>query len=667
VLYQLSYLAARRQSSANPQSAPARGRSEGLAERLVARKAVLQKGEDMATGAQHVARRSRTRRSRARLLLGGLVLAAGIAGAAAATTAGSVQIHSDEFTGPLDTSVWTFVDPLGDSSLASTGTSVVLSVPPGVAHDLWEGANHAPRLLQDAPDVDLDVEVKFDSPVTERFQLQGLLFVAAADDFIRYEVHSDGSATRLFAATFAGGAASVVLNEPIADGAPVYLRAGRSGDTWTLSHSSDGSSWTTAHTFDHPLALAQVGVFAGNVEASPAHSAEADYFRNRLSPSATTEAATAVGFTAATLNATVDPRGGETTVRFEFGAASPFGATTPPQTVSGPAPEAVAASLTGLEPGTTYHARVVADNDFGTSTGEYVSFTTASAPPAATTGTAGDVSTTGASLAGAVTPNGAATTFWFEYGTSTGYGASTAAQIAGGGLAPEAVSAALSGLVPGTTYHFRLAAQNAFGTSHGADATFTTSAAAPTGGGTAPGPSTAPPPPPAPQPAQTGPAVAVAPYAAVVWGTAGDDLIEGTAFGEAIGGRAGNDVIRAGGGDDRLYGGEGDDLILGEDGNDRIWGGPGDDRIAGGAGNDRIGAGPGDDLVYGGEGDDVVSGGPGRDRLFGGPGDDLLLAADGERDVVDCGPGRDTVIADFGDVLIGCEVVRRIARSLSSA
>lgn len=77
-------------------------------------------------------------------------------------------------------------------------------------------------------------------------------------------------------------------------------------------------------------------------------------------------------------------------------------------------------------------------------------------------------------LLSTVTPNGASTTVSFEYGTSTSYGTITAAQPAGSGNSPVAISAALAGLVPGTTYHFRAVAQNSQGTTRGPDTTLTT-------------------------------------------------------------------------------------------------------------------------------------------------------------------------------------------------
>ncbi|HTZ85338.1 MAG TPA: fibronectin type III domain-containing protein [Solirubrobacteraceae bacterium] len=90
-----------------------------------------------------------------------------------------------------------------------------------------------------------------------------------------------------------------------------------------------------------------------------------------------------------------------------------------------------------------------------------------------------------ATLAATVNPNGQATTYAFEYGTSTHYTQQTAAQSAGSGTQPVPGSILLTGLRPGTTYHVRLLASNVAGTAASNDATFTTTGIAPPGTGSA--------------------------------------------------------------------------------------------------------------------------------------------------------------------------------------
>ena len=102
-----------------------------------------------------------------------------------------------------------------------------------------------------------------------------------------------------------------------------------------------------------------------------------------------------------------------------------------------------------------------------------------SSPPAVATVSASSITTASAQLNGRVDPDGSATAFHFEYGTSTNYGSSTTAASAGSGLSSVNVNATVSGLTPGTAYHYRLFATNSGGTTSGNDMSFTTGAAAP--------------------------------------------------------------------------------------------------------------------------------------------------------------------------------------------
>ena len=104
--------------------------------------------------------------------------------------------------------------------------------------------------------------------------------------------------------------------------------------------------------------------------------------------------------------------------------------------------------------------------------------------PQATTGPATNVTATSATLTGTVSPNREDTTYYFQYGTTTQYGTQSPNQGPIGGNADRQVDAAVTGLAPSTTYHYRVVASNASGTAFGADMTFTTPAPgqAPPGG-----------------------------------------------------------------------------------------------------------------------------------------------------------------------------------------
>jgi hypothetical protein len=201
-------------------------------------------------------------------------------------TAGHTIVFDDFDQSSLNTALWSFIDPRGDAGLTLDGTRAVLSVPGGLSHDIWTAGNFAPRLMQTAPNTDFEIEVKFDSPVTQRYQLQGLVVEESPGRFIRFDVHHDGTRVRVFAATINNGTASTRHNvASTLAGSPLYLRLTRQGDLWTPHYSRDGVSWISLNGFNHAMTVSAVGVFAGNAgNPVPAHTGLVDYFLNKAAP-----------------------------------------------------------------------------------------------------------------------------------------------------------------------------------------------------------------------------------------------------------------------------------------------------------------------------------------------------------------------------------------------
>lgn len=94
--------------------------------------------------------------------------------------------------------------------------------------------------------------------------------------------------------------------------------------------------------------------------------------------------------------------------------------------------------------------------------------------PSVYTGGFAVVSASSVTLKGSVTPHRLATAYKFQYGTATSYGAQTSSTSVGNGVTAVRVNQTISGLSPGATYHYRLIARNAAGTTNGQDETFTT-------------------------------------------------------------------------------------------------------------------------------------------------------------------------------------------------
>lgn len=122
-------------------------------------------------------------------------------------------------------------------------------------------------------------------------------------------------------------------------------------------------------------------------------------------------------------------------------------------------------------------------------------------------------------------------------------------------------------------------------------------------------------------------------------GSDGNDVLDGTRFGDSLDGLAGNDKIRGRGGNDTLAGGVGDDkltgqagndTLLGEAGQDRLFGGDRNDKLLGGAGHDHLNGGRGRDTLNGQSGNDVLKGGAGRDTFVFTKGKDIITDFDGD-------------------------------------
>jgi hypothetical protein len=204
-------------------------------------------------------------------------------------------------------------------------------------------------------------------------------------------------------------------------------------------------------------------------------------------PTATTGASSSITDTQASLAGTVNPQGQLTSYAFQYGTTTAYGQQTALTSAgSGTADVPITADLSGLTAGTVYHYRVIATNPTGTTVGADKTFTTTgTAPPQApqpnaTTGAA-STSEGSATVNGSVNPNGLATSYYFEFGTTANYGQQTPPQAAGSGTGAVSVSATLSGLTANTTYHYRLVAVGPeSAVALGSDKTFTIAGSAST-------------------------------------------------------------------------------------------------------------------------------------------------------------------------------------------
>jgi MYXO-CTERM domain-containing protein len=215
-------------------------------------------------------------------------------------------------------------------------------------------------------------------------------------------------------------------------------------------------------------------------------------------PIVTSEDASAVSSSTATINGTVIANASDATAWFRYATSDPgdcddsfgtrapaSGGTTVPASVSA---EDVSEAIDNLAPGTTYYFCAIAENDSGLGFGEVVTFTTEASLPSVTTDPATQVTDDSAQLNGAANPNAGATSGWFRYATSDpgdcddSFGTRLPASggtALGDGIDPVAYSEDLGNLDPGVTYYFCAIAENAQGIGFGEVRSFVSGAAPP--------------------------------------------------------------------------------------------------------------------------------------------------------------------------------------------
>lgn len=209
-----------------------------------------------------------------------------------------------------------------------------------------------------------------------------------------------------------------------------------------------------------------------------------------VAPTATITDVNGIGAHTATIAGYVNPNGPaalpyglDTTyeIRYRRAGEATFKSTVEVEAGKGTANDVLSTELPGLEAATSYEIELVATRPYagGYASTQVFSFTTSTAAPEVGTPTVATAATESAARAAfydTIDPNSKATSYRFEYGTSTSYEASVPVPDASAGAGGREVTVAqyVNGLQPATTYHFRLVASSASGVTASSDETFTT-------------------------------------------------------------------------------------------------------------------------------------------------------------------------------------------------
>jgi len=215
----------------------------------------------------------------------------------------------------------------------------------------------------------------------------------------------------------------------------------------------------------------------GQNSAGTSNGADLTFTTDTSLPIVTTQAASNIEPDSATLNGLANANNDSTTVTFEYGLDTNYGSTvTAAQSpVTGSTDTAVSANITGLDPNTMYHFRVVGQNSSGTNNGSDLTFTTLPPrTPTVTTAPVTKVTFHTAKSGGNVTDEGDAPVTARGVCWSTSPNPTIADNFTTNDSGPGPFNSTMNQLTESTTYYVRAYATNSYGTSYGEEFQFTT-------------------------------------------------------------------------------------------------------------------------------------------------------------------------------------------------
>ncbi len=227
-------------------------------------------------------------------------------------------------------------------------------------------------------------------------------------------------------------------------------------------------------------AIYHIRAYASNSVAT-AYGEDVTFTTLGVAPTVTTTAANPITTTTATSGGNVTNAGtSSVTARGVCWSTSANPTIADNKTTNGTGAGVFSSSITGLTSAVTYHIRAYATSAVGTAYGTDITFTTLGTAPTVTTTAASSITTTTATIGGNITNAGTSSVTARGVCWSTSANPTTSDSKTTDGAGIGAFSNSITGLNSAVTYHIRVYATSAVGTSYGADMTFTTLGTAPT-------------------------------------------------------------------------------------------------------------------------------------------------------------------------------------------
>lgn len=161
----------------------------------------------------------------------------------------------------IDLGTWLLSDPTGGARVSVTD-GVLEAALPGNS-EAWPPEDRATRIVQPINDSESDLQLELVAPPAAPYESVGLFMGDPNGAWHRIDLIGSDDGLRLFAASFRNGLPRIRLNEPVPPDSR-FLAVRRVGHVQTPMVSSDGETWTTVGSFVDPLPVGAVGIAFGS-------------------------------------------------------------------------------------------------------------------------------------------------------------------------------------------------------------------------------------------------------------------------------------------------------------------------------------------------------------------------------------------------------------------